>query len=700
MRIAVTATLCLGLLSACADSTLPTAQDAARADYEPVEDGEVLQFSVREGDIHNEFYRRGPVAAHLVLTSGRTPRLIAAFPAGNSGVGLWFEPGGQATQWQAAENVQGVRRRLPDGRVLHGVSADLAAVTDGLVVRQAVLSSIRVIRDYHLLGEMPDSVAGRVEHDKHGARWYRDRLDGNSAYELAVEVLAGRIETAGNADTLRFLAPPDGTLRLRITALTGDRPLTPIEAGQVVTSAASADARSREVLAFLSYEEKLLAGSWRFLTYFGRDTLLSVRLMLPVLSAGTIEAGLSSVLARLDDAGEAAHEEDIGEFAMLRSIKDSKPPSDEPIHDYKMVDDDYLLAPVLAEYLLHHEQGRARASAFLERRLDDGTPYGQALARNLRHVVASTAAYAEDPRPSNLIALKPGVPVGQWRDSNEGLGAGRIAYDVNAVLVPAALKASAELVASGLIDDYLPADDRARLAPAGQWAEVWRGAASHFLAHLDAPAARDRIARYGRDLGVPTEDALAAIGEEGVSFHAIALDEDGAPIPVQHSDGGFAMLFGDPDPADLETLVHAAMRPFPAGLITPVGLLVANPVFASERLAGTFTQAHYHGTVVWSWQQALFAAGLERQLRREDLPESLRARLRQAQRTLWDAIDASNETRTAELWSWRYADGRYQVAPFGQALGHKDESNAAQLWSTVYLAIRPPPAPETATPVR
>ena len=48
------------------------------------------------------------------------------------------------------------------------------------------------------------------------------------------------------------------------------------------------------------------------------------------------------------------------------------------------------------------------------------------------------------------------------------------------------------------------------------------------------------------------------------------------------------------------------------------------------------------------------------------------------------------------LWSWRYVDGRYQAAPFGQNNGDADESNAAQLWSTVYLAI-PPPAADRAS---
>ena len=42
--------------------------------------------------------------------------------------------------------------------------------------------------------------------------------------------------------------------------------------------------------------------------------------------------------------------------------------------------------------------------------------------------------------------------------------------------------------------------------------------------------------------------------------------------------------------------------------------------------------------------------------------------------------------RGSELWSWSYANGRYRVEPFGQGAQHETESNAVQLWSTVYLA--------------
>ena len=53
----------------------------------------------------------------------------------------------------------------------------------------------------------------------------------------------------------------------------------------------------------------------------------------------------------------------------------------------------------------------------------------------------------------NLIALKEGVPVGQWRDSNDGLGGGRYPYDVNTALMPAGLRAIAELARAGAFEE-------------------------------------------------------------------------------------------------------------------------------------------------------------------------------------------------------------------------------------------------------
>src|SRR3546814_1582219 len=81
--------------------------------------------------------------------------------------------------------------------------------------------------------------------------------------------------------------------------------------------------------------------------------------MMGELRPEPIEAGLGAVLERLNSGGEVAHEEDIGEFALIgRPRHDAR----QPVLDYKMVDDDFMLAPVLTAYLLDTPEGRTRAS--------------------------------------------------------------------------------------------------------------------------------------------------------------------------------------------------------------------------------------------------------------------------------------------------------------------------------------------------
>ena len=101
-------------------------------------------------------------------------------------------------------------------------------------------------------------------------------------------------------------------------------------------------------------------------------------------------------------------------------------------------------------------------------------------------------------------------------------------------------------------------------------------------------------------------------------------------------------------------------------MLTDAGLVVANPVFADGTRQRQLGRTAYHGTVTWSWQQALLAAGLERQVARRDLPAETTKRLREAQQRLWSVIANTRELRASELWSWRYVDGRYQAAPFGR----------------------------------
>jgi hypothetical protein len=682
----------LASLFALASATIACALSAASPAR--VDDASPLDFRIVEGQVLNAFHRHGPVAAHLLLSGGRHPRVLVAFPAGNSGAGVWFEDAAVPLSW-TLDDVRDADLRDAQGRTLRGIVAD-ARVDGPLVVHDAALGSVRTLRDHQFDRRLPDAGKTPLQAGSDTRAWARSRLDGAPGYALSIRVVEGAI--AREADGRWRLSPTRaGTpLRLRIAAYTGEPPLTPLDGDALLNANAGDDARSRQALAFLAYREKFLAGSWRFDTYFGRDTLMSLRLLMPALAPDAIESGLGAVLERLDAGGEVAHEEEVGEFPILRRRLGTAPADaatpdrqDAPIFDYAMVDDDFMLAPVAAAYLLETPEGRARAQAFLARPLPSGERTGAALARNAAFVLRSAAPFARRPGHDRLIALKGDRSHGQWRDSRDGLAHGRYAYDVNAVLVPAALDAIAALARSGLLDAHATPAQRAAMRVAARDAQVWSRRAPA-LFRTQVPDARARIAAYARSIGVDADAALASVPAHGIDLDALALGADGRPIPVLHSDGGFALLFRAPPAADLDRLLAAALRPFPAGLMTDAGLLVANPALAGEDVQRSFGRNAYHGTVVWSWQQALFAAGLARQLQRTDLPAPLRARLRSAQHRLWAAIDATRDWRTSELWTWSFADGRYVPAAFGQNGGDADESNAAQLWSTVYLAIPRP----------
>ncbi len=648
-----------------------------------------LTFAVHQGRFFNAFFRQGPVAGDLVLRSGPHPRLLFAFPAGDSGVGVWFARTPHWASWHLIGALHPARGHDRRGRRLYGLSAVVELTGNPAVqVHRAVLSSIRVLRNYNSRGKLPSLLETAPHVRGQSITWARQRLDGAVSYRLSLHVLRGHLRG------MRIVADRRGVIRLAVTGLTGEPPLTPLSGRQLLRHPHAGSAAARDTLTFLAYRQKFLAGSWRFDTYFGRDTLMSLRLLMPALTAGAIDDALDSVLERLSPHGQVAHEEDIGEEAVLWNLRHRGVRSAAPHYTYLMIDENYMLAPDAAAWLLSPRE-RSRAAAYLagavggpkERR---GTR-GAALVKNLQFVLRSAAPFAHDPVLGHLIGLKPGEPVGDWRDSTDGLGGGHYPYDVNAALVPAALEAIARLYASGLLAPYLPAADRELFARASQMAQVWgKDAARLFEVTVShAQAVRD-VVRYAAAQRVPARAAVAALGSAPVRFPALSLDIGGQAVPVMQSDVGYLLLFGKPAPIDLEHLVTTLMRPFPAGLMTGAGMVVANAVFAPPALQREFTRHAYQGAVVWSWQQALFAAGLARQLRRTDLPASVRSSLQAAQRTLWRVIEATRSMANTELWSWTYSDGHYHIRPFGSESSDATEADAAQLWSTVYLAVKPP----------
>ena len=711
--------------------------------------GPPLTFDRTEGRIQHRFLRAHGTAAHVALTSGVAPRIIIAFPAGNRGVLLQ----GRIHNADVALDFDGPLTPLDEET--HGIQGvAVTIITDAPELRfaPAVLGNIRTIRDVgygaRLIPRLRRySIAVTGTASDRALSIERPGLDGRHAYAIQVEPRDGTTVTVDPDGGFTLHPPPTGQVCADIVATCDDPHLTPIPVDRLLRPSARArltgtDAhRDLNALAFLAYREKLLAGSWQYLTYFGRDTLLALRLLAPAIGADLFEAGLGAVIDRMAPTGDVAHEESLGEYALMerdRARKHARQTGTaipqhvsargrgrsrtSPLLDYKMVDDDFLLAPVLAHYLLDtpddeatvsvHESridGASRARAFLGHRTPTGLTYADAIRQNLEVVIERARPYATSQSPRDLIHLRQSAahsnqgrwgvrePVGNWRDSSDGLGGGSVPFDVNVALVPAALRDAARLLAtgwfSGATDErHEPgltlADDARALASA------WTGTDRHFTVTITADQARANLTSIGHDRGLPNRfitDALGTISDEPVTFPGIALDADGAPVPVMHGDDSLVLLFGDPSPDTLHQIADRLTAPFPAGLRLPgAGTLVANPVHAGEDLRARFTAGHYHGTVIWSWPQAAYAAGIARQIDRPDLPATTRARLIAAEAILWQGIEASDALRTSEFWTYTIDDEGACIPVPAQGAGIVNESNPVQLWSTVYLAIHPP----------
>lgn len=111
--------------------------------------------------------------------------------------------------------------------------------------------------------------------------------------------------------------------------------------------------------------------------------------------------------------------------------------------------------------------------------LNKGRTYRELLNRTCQRIMDLAAPFSQpggSATYTNLIALKAGQPVGQWRDSNDGLGGGRYPYDVNTALMPAALRAIADLARAGAVGR-----DQAWKSSADKCAEVWEASTLDFF---------------------------------------------------------------------------------------------------------------------------------------------------------------------------------------------------------------------------
>ncbi len=597
-----------------------------------------LRFRRSEGGQDHRFVQQSKGQVHALLRP--ESRLILAFPSQNSGVALWFS--GARLSWLQEPNFgadaagQTLRFKL--------------RVRGSLRVQEVLLDSIRTIRDREQLGPQG---AERVRRGRGQREVYR-RQNGwqwwtRSGYHLGLrqrgEVLEGQV---------RIPYAPQPVYALE--ELIEPRALGWMQ--QLPTAQRRRCQEALEGLRFLVGPQKWMAGSWRFLTYFGRDTLLSLMLLQPVLTPQAYAQGLESVLGRLSADGQVAHEEDLGDWASYRHRVEEGRVSQRPLYDYKMIDDDFLLPIALA-----------RAPGFSR---------GPQVRRNAEYVLAQAAALQTSSRG---VALRPGLSVGEWRDSQEGLGGGRYPGNVNLTLVPAALEA---LAAEEPAAREMALAWRERVAPAYQvelsGSEV-RQRLQRFLAHLPQAEARFFLSRE-IEPGGPTLGQFLQHGDEGLRFWALSLDDQGKAVEVVNSDFSFELFLGQPERLEVETALRLLELHFPLGLMTEVGPVVANPAYSPRHFESLGRRA-YHGSVIWSWQSAMLTAGLIQQQQR--FPE-LQERIEKVLSRLDAAEARAGKLAHSELWGFAIEPGQGVVARAFHG-GGENESNPVQLWSTVYPAI-------------
>ncbi|PPQ80092.1 hypothetical protein CVT26_012149 [Gymnopilus dilepis] len=490
--------------------------------------------------------------------------------------------------------------------------------------------------------------------------------------------------------------------------------LTPKEANTTTIKDAlqSLPGNVTEQVSFLTFQNKFTAGGWRFLTYFGRDSMIALRMLMPLLTPNAIEDALGAVIERANSTGALCHEETIGDYASFVNIGNGRPDlGNTPFYDYKMIDTDLYLLPAMAHYFLELPQGKNRASQFLEKQatLQNGT-YLDIVNRVASYNINRAFPFysATPPTASQLLAFRPGQPVGNWRDSNQGTGYGPIPFDVNVALVPADLRAIDALVTAGLLnlDNFDVPKGLSITAMAEKWEQEAPGM---FEVTVDGQTAEERLQDFVQEVSLDSSLLGNSSSPGGnVSFYALSLMADGSPVEVLNSDLGFNLLFGSNVSAAFLQHVVDALTPYPRGMV------VANPAYDSNRTnIHVLDRTAYHGTVVWSFQQALMAGGLARQLGFcnstisassvdiNPVPSpkpawcgdtALMQSLQAAQSTLWASIKGAASNIYSEVWSYSFDNTTkvFSVADLASLSPDGTESDAIQLWSYGFLGLVEP----------
>lgn len=559
-------------------------------------------------------------------------------------------------------------------------------------------------------------------------------FDGRNHLWLTFEADAG-VTATFTKSSATFRRARGDRIRLRVRITTDAAALTPLGRNAIFNDqfrrfydGVKADTThperfrrlEREVrgMEVLCYREKMMAGLPNFATYFGRDMLMTVLLMRPVWDASMPEHAIASALRKLSPEGAVSHEEALGGQAIRehaaeynRLIAAGKIADARAVlrdlqavrENYIMVDANYQLPVVEAGYLSDARVPAERRRRFL---LEQGRL--AKLIANLAYVARKTAAYAQSPIPTNLVSF-PKSDEGRWisaswRDSRDGYGGGRFAYDVNAIWVPNALagigtvldairqlgitQATLDSLAPALRDSALAAfvADRGALEHA---VITWNGAVRHFQVALAPDDVNARVEAKLKSLPADEQgywDAILATAlppqqTDSLRFLAVSLDGDGRPVPIVNTDPAMRLLVVRLTPQETRAQVEALLRPYPIGLfVEGLGPVTANDAYATKDVWDAFRQDAYHSpTVVWGRDVNELLAGLAGQLGTAGAGADT-AWIAGALRTINDAVERSG-LRHAELWSYRIENGKLVPTRYGT-------SSDVQLWSLTDLAVQ------------
>src|SRR5258708_2667636 len=255
-----------------------------------------LDFIITEGTITNRLYKNGAEADHLLLTSGRSPRILVTSPAGNSGFALWFQP--DASVVDASFTPQAIAT-VQSGKGMHGIETHVVLKSKQLVVDRIILGSVRTIRDY--IGSGERALAFGYAHESEVSsevKIFRTTVGGHN--HMAAQLVTEEGTSVVKRDNkIIFSSDERKLISLRIQTLSDFPALETLKLSELFNGNEADLPTERNVLRYLSSKEKFCAGSWRFQTYFGRDTILSAFLLLPVLGPPAEEPALGSFIERV-----------------------------------------------------------------------------------------------------------------------------------------------------------------------------------------------------------------------------------------------------------------------------------------------------------------------------------------------------------------------------------------------------------------